>query len=274
VNSRIVHALAAALAILGPAVASHAQHLARAPRQGGVYVVAHRGAHAAGIPENTLAAYREAIALGCDYVEIDLRTSKDGRLVSVHNATVDAYTADATGPVRDLTLAELKALDIGSRVHPKWKDERIPTLEEILDLCQGKVGIYLDLKQADPKQVIPLLRAAGMAEDTLWYAGPPALDTVRAQCPECVIMPDPGPERNLARTLARWQPRVVASTWKHFSQTFLAACRAAGAIVLVDESDPGCWPEALAWGVDGIQTDHPAELIAHLKARGAPSAAP
>ena len=84
----------------------------RPPKHGGVYVVAHRGAHQ-GIPENTLAAYQRAIDLGCDFVEIDLRTTRDGRFVSIHNDTVDAYTEDAKGPVRDFTLEELRALDIG-----------------------------------------------------------------------------------------------------------------------------------------------------------------
>ncbi len=76
------------------------------PKQGGMYVIAHRGAHQ-GIPENTLAAYRKAIELGCDFVEIDVRTTKDGALVSVHNATMEAYTGGAELAVRDLTLAEL-----------------------------------------------------------------------------------------------------------------------------------------------------------------------
>src|SRR5690606_24944041 len=60
------------------------------PRHGNVYVVCHRGAHE-DRPENTLAAYQRAIDLKADYVEIDLRTTKDGHIVSVHNETIDAY---------------------------------------------------------------------------------------------------------------------------------------------------------------------------------------
>jgi len=56
------------------------------PKNGVMYVVAHRGAHK-GIPENTLAAYAKAIEFGCDFVEIDVRTTKDGVLVSIHNET-------------------------------------------------------------------------------------------------------------------------------------------------------------------------------------------
>ena len=237
------------------------------PRHGGVYVVAHRGAHN-GIPENTLAAYRRAIELGADFVEIDVRTTKDGRLVSVHNATVDAYVNDSTtGPVAGMTLEELRALDIGSRVGPEWAEERIPTLEEILELCKDRIGIYLDLKHGDVHQILKLVRQYGMERHVLWYVGPRPFEQVREACPECLPMPDPGPEALLPRMLERLQPQVVAAVWKHFSPSFVERCHAAGALVIVDESGASCWEDALARGADGIQTDDPEALIGFLRER-------
>lgn len=237
------------------------------PRNGGVYVVAHRGAHD-GVPENTLAAYRRAIELGADFVEIDVRTTKDGRLVSVHNATVDAYVTDGTtGPVAGMTLEQLRALDIGSRVGPEWAEERIPALEEILDLCKDRIGIYLDLKHGDVHQILELVRQYGMERHVLWYVGPRPFEQLREACPECLPMPDPGPEALLPRMLERLQPRVVAAVWKHFSPAFVERCHAAGALVIVDESDASCWEDALAWGADGIQTDDPEALIGFLRER-------
>ena len=237
------------------------------PPRHGVYVVAHRGAHE-NAPENTLAAYRKAIELGCDFVEIDVRTTKDGRFVSMHNATVDAYCTDGTvGKVRDFTLAQLKALDIGSRIGPQWKDERVPTFEEILDLCQDEIGVYLDLKDADVAPLIERIRARGMERNVIWYAGPAKLREVAAQCPECIPMPDPGPEKRLAKVIEEFKPRVIASVWDQYSASFVEACHKAGAIVIVDESDPSCWEQAVAWKSDGIQTDHPEDLIAWLKKR-------
>lgn len=230
------------------------------PKHGGVYVVAHRGAHQ-GIPENTLAAYRKAIELGVDYVEIDLRTTKDGRFVSVHNSTVDAYTNGVKGAVNELTFDELRALDIGSRVGPEWANERIPSFEEILELCKGKAGIYLDLKFADPIKVVEILRAHGMEKNTLWYASPAVHLKLKEICPECIPMPDPGLELLLPKLLERIQPVVVAATWDNFSKRFVDTCHAAGAKVIVDESDPSCWPQAFEWKTDGIQTDSPKELI-------------
>ena len=92
------------------------------PKNGNIYVVAHRGAHNH-IPENTLAAYQKAIDLGCDFVEIDIRKTKDGRFVSIHNSTVDAYVEGISGKVNDFKLAELKQMNIGKRIAPKWENE-------------------------------------------------------------------------------------------------------------------------------------------------------
>jgi glycerophosphoryl diester phosphodiesterase len=264
----MTRSLIAAFYLCAAIAAGAQEHIDRAPRQGGVYVVAHRGAHE-GIPENTLAAYRKAIELGCDYVEIDTRATKDGHIVSVHNEDVDSYTKDAKGEVKNFTLAELKALDIGSRISPSFATERIPTFEEILAVCKGKIGIYLDLKEAPVAQLVQLVQAQGMEREVLWYATAEELAELRALCPTCIPMPDPGPEANLAPLLETFKPGVVASVAKFLSEAFVQACHGAGAVVIVDESrDPEpFWAQAVAWDVDGIQTDHPERLIAWLKAR-------
>ncbi len=240
-----------------------------APNQGGVYVVAHRGAHE-GIPENSLAAYEKAIELGADFVEVDVRITKDGDFVSMHNDTVDKYVTDgATGDVADLTLEELRALDIGSRVGPEWAGTRVPTFDEILDVCKDKIGIYLDLKQAPVAPLVEKLKARGMERRVVWYAGAHELAELQDLCPECVGMPDCD-EANLPQVLEQ-KPRVVAPVWRRLSQSYVEKCHEAGAIVIVDEDfsvqDTSCWEQALAWGVDGIQTDRPAELIEFLKSR-------
>jgi glycerophosphoryl diester phosphodiesterase len=235
----------------------------RPPRQGGVYVVAHRGAHQ-GIPENSLPAYKRAIELGVDFVEIDIRMTKDGVPVSMHNNSVDAYAQNAHGRVEDMTFEELRKLDIGEKHGPKWRDTRVPTFAEILDLCRGKCGIYLDLKKSPVKPLIAMIRERGMERDVLWYAGLNTLEEVRQQCPKCIEMPDPGPPMLLEPMLKRMHPFIVASVWRFYSQDFVDTCHRAGALVIVDESDKNCWDQALAWGSDGIQTDFPADLIARL----------
>jgi glycerophosphoryl diester phosphodiesterase len=238
--------------------------LLRPPRHGGVYVVAHRGAHQ-GIPENSLPAYQKAIDLGADFVEIDVRTTKDGKFVSVHNDSIDAYVAGASGKIRELTLAELRRFDIGLRIGPKWQGTRVPTFEEILDLCRGKIGIYLDLKDAPVPALVKIVQRYGMERDILWYASPVRLEQLQKLCPKCLPMPDPYREEMLPVVLKRLHPRVVASFCDRISPSFIKTCHEAGAIVIADETDPPkCWQQALRWGTDGIQTDRPAELIEFL----------
>jgi glycerophosphoryl diester phosphodiesterase len=237
------------------------------PRHGGVYVVAHRGAHN-GIPENTIAAYKAAIEMGVDFVEVDLRTTKDGYIVSIHNKQIDSYVTDGQhGLVSEMTLEQLKRLDMGSRVGPQWSGEKIPTFEEILELCKGRVGIYLDLKDASVDEVVSIVNKWDMAKQVLWYADFDELERVAELCPECILMPDPGPEENLPKVIVRFEPSVIAAVWRYYSQSFAAKCHQAGAIVIVDESNPACWQDALVWNTDGIQSDHPAQLISLLESR-------
>ena len=241
----------------------------KAPKHGGVYVVAHRGAHfEEKIPENSIPAYQKAIDLDVDFVEVDVRITKDGHFVSVHNNEVDKYVLeDNPGLVADMTLAELKQLDIGSRNGPEWKDTRIPTFEEILDLCKGKCGIYLDLKQAPVKPLIEMIKARDMVNDVIWYADDDELEEIKKYSPESIIMPDPGPEKYLPELINRFHPDVIAAVWKYVSADFVKTSHDAGAIVIVDGKGPKTWEPAIEWGMDGIQTDQPAALIEFLKKR-------
>jgi glycerophosphoryl diester phosphodiesterase len=237
----------------------------RPPKHAGIYVVAHRGVHDA-IPENTLAAYQRAIGLECDFVEIDVRTTKDGHLVSIHDSTIDRYSIRGEkGKVADMTLAELQAIDIGSRVDPKWAQERVPTVRDILQLCRGRIGIYLDVKSASIEQLVDLVREFEMEQDTLWYIPASKVEELRKRSELAWPMPDPGPEKFLPELLKNHHPPIVASTAKYFSDSFAKLCHQQDAIVIVDEKDRTSWAPLLHAGADGIQTDHPKELIEFLR---------
>jgi len=101
-----------------------------------IKVLGHRGAPAYE-PENTLVSFKKAIELGVDQIELDLRFSKDNKLVVIHDEKLDR-TTNGKGFVRDFTLAELKKLDAG-------KGEEIPTLQEVIDLIRDK-GIFLQIE--------------------------------------------------------------------------------------------------------------------------------
>lgn len=108
------------------------------------HIVGHRGS-CADRPENTLASYRRAIEAGATMMEMDVRSTKDLALISLHDADVKR-TTNSKGLARDLTLDQLRKLDAGSWFDPKYQGERIPTMREILELGKGKIDILLDLQ--------------------------------------------------------------------------------------------------------------------------------
>ena len=124
-----------------------ARHAAVAQRWGSVtQIVAHRGA-SLDRPECTLASTLRAIEVGATAVEVDVRTTSDGHLVILHDTTLDRTTS-GQGAVNDHTLAKVRQLDAGSWFDPKFSDERVPTLIEVLGLGRGRIDVLLDLKES------------------------------------------------------------------------------------------------------------------------------
>lgn len=109
-----------------------------------IYVAAHRGLSAT-YPENTMEAFRAAVAAGVDQVETDIRISRDGELVLIHDATVDR-TTNGTGRVDELTLAELRALDAGSFKGAEFAGCRIPTFDEFIAYVKDFEDLTIDLE--------------------------------------------------------------------------------------------------------------------------------
>lgn len=107
------------------------------------YLMAHRGNRVA-CPENTLAAFRRALADGADTIETDLHVTADGEFVCIHDATVER-TTDGRGPVAGMTLAQLKALS-ASYGRPGFEKEQIPTLAELAAMLPDDVALAIELK--------------------------------------------------------------------------------------------------------------------------------
>ncbi|MCK0144835.1 glycerophosphodiester phosphodiesterase family protein [Arenibacter sp. F26102] len=133
-----------------------------------VLVAAHRATNP-NYPENSLAAIAESIRIGVDIVEIDIRKSKDGELVIMHDKTIDR-TTNGTGKVEDFTLAELKEfkLKLGNDI----TNEQMPTFEEVLQLTKGKMLLDVDFKlegEAAVKQTFELIEKYGMEDQILFF---------------------------------------------------------------------------------------------------------
>jgi glycerophosphoryl diester phosphodiesterase len=115
-------------------------HAERSPK-----IIAHRGAMIER-PENTMSAFKRAVEAGADVVEVDVRASRDGRLFILHDSHLDR-TTNGQGSASNLTLAELQQLDAGSHFNASHKNEKIPSLEEVLRWGQDQTLLLLDLKE-------------------------------------------------------------------------------------------------------------------------------
>lgn len=129
--------------------------------------VVHRGANKMA-PENTMAATQKCIELGADYVEVDVRTSKDGVLYILHDFSLDR-TTNGTGPIQEMHSSEIDRLDAGSWFSEDFAGEKVPRLETYLKAVKGKVKIYFDVKKADLQQLIDLVYKTGFENDCFFW---------------------------------------------------------------------------------------------------------
>lgn len=145
-----------------------------------VMVVAHRGM-VSGFPENTLAAYRQAIVMGFSAIEIDLRATADGHIIVMHDDTVDRTTSGC-GKVSELTLADIRSLDAGSHAGPQFADQKVPTFEEVLETVRGSgTKLVLDIKPGpllDYRRIVRMTEQYGAVLDVI--VGPRSLADLRA----------------------------------------------------------------------------------------------
>jgi glycerophosphoryl diester phosphodiesterase len=113
-----------------------------------VLVTAHRG-HSHAAPENTLAALQKAIEAGADYAEIDVHQTSDGAVVLLHDRDLNRVASNSRR-LSEVSLDEARRLDVGSWFDPRFSDERIPTLEEAIALCRGRIRLNIEIKVFGP----------------------------------------------------------------------------------------------------------------------------
>lgn len=120
-------------------------------------ITAHRGG-ANLAPENTLAAVRQAIEVQADWAEIDVQRTADGAVVVLHDSDL-IRVAGVPQRVAESTLAQLKALDVGSHFGQEFRGERVPTLDEVLAVVGRRIRLTIELKPGGPDDVAPLVQA-------------------------------------------------------------------------------------------------------------------
>lgn len=249
-----------------PAFAQQHAHPALPHSKHKTIVIAHRGNHV-NAPENTLASTREAIDCGADYVEVDLRTTKDGHLIALHDAKVDR-TTNGAGKVADMTWQEVEELQVFNR---NKKTHRIPEFKEILALCKGKINIYLDFKDADISETWKQIKAAGMEHQVVVYLNKEEqYKKWKEVAPEMPLMTSLPKEITSKEQLAAFLGQMHIQVADNVTNPeLLKAAHELGLSVWLDVQSPTegptSWTEALHKGVQGLQTDKPAEMVSYIK---------
>jgi glycerophosphoryl diester phosphodiesterase len=234
--------------------------------------IGHRGASARA-PENTLASFETAIGDGADGLEFDVRLTRDGVPIVLHDATVDRTTS-GRGVAAALDFDQIRRLDAGSWFAPRFRDERVPTLADTLDLARGRCGVNIELKieTGDPAR---LARAVAVVIAGARFRGwlvvssfsKPALFAARAAMPRaalgCLASRTARGLRATHKALGLWSfhPHLRLATPRR-----LRLARDLGLRVLVWPVNDGRAARRLAAaGVDGIMTDDPARLRAWIE---------
>lgn len=171
--------------------------LAGAPAGTGTFACAHRGDQACA-PENTLAAFRSAVEKSAPMIEFDVQATRDGRLVIMHDPTVDR-TTDGKGKVSELSFEEIRALDAGGWFKPEYKGEQVPTLEETLEVIPKSILCNVHLKNSPgvAAGTARVLRETGRLDHCFLACTVKQAEEARAEAPEVMIcnMDRQGPDR-------------------------------------------------------------------------------
>jgi glycerophosphoryl diester phosphodiesterase len=211
-------------------------------------------------------SFRSAIAAGCDLIECDVHLSSDGRLVVIHDHTLDR-TTNGSGLVRDFTAAELRKLDAGD-------GEKIPLLQEVIELAIGKVGLVIEIKQLPPlyqgleEKLLNMLRQLGaVPECAVISFNHTTIHQIRTMEPtlQLGILEGARPIHP-AKLLLEAGADVYSPHWGAADPQVVKEVHAAGGAVAV-------WPvddeAAIAWcrycKPDSIFTNRPQEVGAELR---------
>ncbi len=235
-------------------------------------VVGHRGlpTHA---PEESLATFNACIDLRVG-IELDVRRTRDGQLVCLHDATVDR-TTNGKGKLADLSLREVRALDAGKGFDPAFAGERVPTLEEFFALLKERkasaVLVAMDLKEPDCEaEVVKLAEKYGVLKQLMFIGLTIESEAVRAKLKDananatCAALCPSADKLDaaIADKTAEWVYVRFIPSGEDVKRIHAAGKRVFLVGTLVAGNEPANWAKGRAAGVDALLTDFPLECRA------------
>ena len=241
--------------------------------------IAHRGAsgHA---PENTLAAFSLAIDQGADWIELDLHQTADQHLIVHHDATLKRTAGDPRS-IRDLSLAQIRELDIGIRRGPSFRGEKVPTLDEVLELAKGRIRVQIEIKRSsafypgiEKRTLETIKRHKAGAEVAISSLESSIIERLRGMntSVDLGLLTEKIPSADILPTAKSLKVRSIHFSTRRISKKFVPQAHALGFSVLLYTVDrPSLMSRYLDMGLDGLFTNYPDRLSEVLARRESPS---
>lgn len=227
-------------------------------------ISAHRGAsrHA---PENTLASFSKAIELGASFLEVDVRTTRDGAQVCLHDGSLKRTTG-VEKKVTEVSVKDLHDLSAGSWFGREFAGEKIPLLEDLCKLVSTAnkdrprhIKLYVDCKDIDAPKVVRILRDHGVLDSAVFYGNLNTLARIRAHASTVRLMPAYPGAASARSVIQQLKPYAFDVSCTELDDTVVRFCHESGIKVftdLLDEHDTSVqYARAIRLGVDVIQTD-------------------
>jgi glycerophosphoryl diester phosphodiesterase len=240
-----------------------------------ISVTAHRG-KAFLVPENTIRGMNKLLPSGIKYIEIDVRTSKDGELVIMHDGSLKR-TTNSKAKVSDLTLEELKKVKVTGWLNIRFRKNSIPTLEEVCALISDwnqnnpgqQVHLYVDCKDADPEKLLDILKKHKLSDSSVFYGKDNYLQQLRTLDTEVKIMPGLKIPEDLDAKVTSLKPYASDVSYSSLTPELVNSIHSHGVQVFSDllflNDRKSSYRKAQKMGVDVIQTDRAKKALRVLK---------
>lgn len=237
------------------------------PSSEDIEVVVHRGANFLA-PENTLPSARAALKYGAEWIELDVRKSKDGVLYNLHDETLDR-TTDGHGPIHLVTSSEIERLDAGSWFGPAFRGLKVPRIETMLDSLKGKANVFFDVKKGTPvADLVKLVRAKGFEKNSFfWFADAKMVPEFVKLAPEMKIKVNVSDIEGIKKWQAVCRPSYVEIEPENITKNLVNYCHKNGILVMaaIQNGNEETYKKAIQVQPDLVNIDQP-ELWARVVA--------
>lgn len=237
------------------------------PSSEDIEVVVHRGANFLA-PENTLPSARAALKYGAEWIELEVRKSKDGVLYNLHDETLDR-TTDGHGPIHLVTSSEIERLDAGSWFGPAFRGLKVPRIETMLDSLKGKANVFFDVKKGTPvADLVKLVRAKGFEKNSFfWFADAKMVPEFVKLAPEMKIKVNASDIEGIKKWQAVCRPSYVEIEPENITKNLVNYCHKNGILVMaaIQNGNEEAYKKAIQAQPDLVNIDQP-ELWARVVA--------